>query len=100
MSLSNLKVFIEVLSVIAAFASAAFWFQAASINPPWTGWAPWAGPAPDVVQQLKLQSTWNATAALASAISASFQFIVLAGFSISQLSDFDTTLAQVHEPPQ
>jgi hypothetical protein len=93
MSLSNLKTCIQVLAVIAGFASAAFWWEAASINPPWAGMIAMmrrkhirsrtgtrGGSAPDVLQQLKRQSTWNARAAFASAISAGLQIIALVGF--------------------
>jgi hypothetical protein len=54
MSLSNqLKTYIEVLALIAMFASVAFWFHAASINPPWAAMGTLGKPAQDVLQQLR-----------------------------------------------
>jgi len=72
MSLSNLlKAYIETLVGAAAYGSAAFWYEAASIT---TG-----GSAPDVVQQLRRlrQGKLNRRAALCGGISA-----LLAAFAL------------------
>jgi hypothetical protein len=72
-----------------AAASATFWLQAASINPPWAAMirrkrirprvmGTTGAPAPDVVQQLRRQSQLNAKAALFSGIGAILQFIAFA----------------------
>ena len=67
MSLSNqLKTFIEMLAVAIAFGSAAFWYEAASINPPWAA------------MQLRRQGKLNARATLLSGISALLLWIALA----------------------
>jgi len=82
---------IQTVAVMFGFASAVFWGQSASINPPWAGMIAMmrrkrirprvmgtrGGPAPDVLQQLRRQGKLNARAAALSAISATLQYFVL-----------------------
>ena len=83
---------IQTVAVMFGFASAVFWGQSASINPPWAGMIAMmrrkrirprvmgtrGGPAPDVLQQLRRQSKLNAKTALFSGISAIIHWIALA----------------------
>jgi hypothetical protein len=82
MSLSNLKIYIQMAAVVVGLASGVFWIHAASINPPWAAiWATTGGPAPELLQQqLRRQGRLNACAAFASGVSALLQWIALAGF--------------------
>ena len=73
-----MKTYINLLATVAAFASAAFWFQAASINPPWAAMNTLGGTASDVIRQLRRQGRWNGYAALASAVSVLLQWFALA----------------------
>jgi hypothetical protein len=74
-----LKACIEGVALGVAVASATFWLQATSINPPWAATDTMEGrPAPDVLLRLRRQSKLNAKAALFSGISAILQWIALA----------------------